>query len=287
MTTDDVSSTAGADERWFDSHCHLQDTYRPGGVEAVPAVAQAAEAGVVGLVCVGTDAETSRQAVALVDEVRAAVSAGTVAAGSGSFGAWATVGLHPHDASKGLDEVEEVLDGALARQPGVVVAVGECGLDYHYDHSPRPAQREMFAAQLALAKQRDLTLVVHTRDAWDDTLDILHSADRPERVVVHCFTGGADEARRCLDLGAFLSFSGIVTFKTADDVRAAATLCPPERLLVETDAPFLAPVPHRGEDNRPALVTVVGAAVAALKGVSHHELAESSRAATHAAFALS
>jgi TatD DNase family protein len=197
------------------------------------------------------------------------------------------VGLHPHDASKGLEEVEGVLDEALARQPGVVVAVGECGLDYHYDHSPRPAQREMFAAQLALAKSRDLTLVVHTRDAWDDTLDILHSAERPERVVVHCFTGGADEARRCLDIGAFLSFSGIVTFKTADDVRAAATLCPSDRLLVETDAPFLAPVPHRGEDNRPALVTVVGEAVASLKGVAPHEVAHSSRAATLAAFALS
>jgi TatD DNase family protein len=286
MTTGDVSSVAGAGEHWFDSHCHLQDTYRPGGVEAVQAVAQAAAAGVVGLVCVGTDAETSRQAVALVDEVRTAVSGGAVGMDRGSFGAWATVGLHPHDASKGLDEVEEVLDDALARHPGVVVAVGECGLDYHYDHSPRPAQRQMFAAQLALAKRRDLTLVVHTRDAWDDTLDILHSGDRPERVVVHCFTGGANEARRCLDLGAFLSFSGIVTFKTADDVRAAAALCPPDRLLVETDAPFLAPVPHRGEDNRPALVTVVGEAVATVKGVSPYELAESSRAATHAAFAL-
>jgi len=106
------------------------------------------------------------------------------------------------------------------------VAVGECGLDYHYDHSPRPIQREMFAAQVALAKRRELTLVVHTREAWDDTLDILSTADRPERVVVHCFTGGPDEARRCLALDAFLSFSGIVTFKSADDVRAAAGAVP-------------------------------------------------------------
>jgi TatD DNase family protein len=180
-----------------------------------------------------------------------------------------------------------VLDEALASHPGLVVAVGECGLDYHYDHSPRPVQRAMFAAQIALAKERDLTLVVHTREAWDDTIDILSGADRPERVVVHCFTGGPDEARRCLELDAFLSFSGIVTFKTAEDVRGAAALCPLDRLLVETDAPFLAPVPHRGEDNRPALVPVVGRAVATVKSITAEELSASSRAAAHVAFALS
>jgi len=275
----------GGDERWLDSHCHLQDTYRPDGVDALHAVEQAVDAGVVGLVCVGTDAQTSRQAVALVEMVRGA--GGSSHATAGGFGAWATVGLHPHDASQGLADVEVLLDDTMAESPGVVVAVGECGLDYHYDHSPRPIQREMFAAQVALAKSRGLALVVHTRDAWDDTLDILSGPDRPERVVVHCFTGGPAEARRCLDLGTFLSFSGIVTFKTAGDVRAAAALCPLDRLLVETDAPFLAPVPHRGEDNRPALVPVVGRAVAAVKSVSPEVLAMSSRAAAHAAFVLS
>jgi TatD DNase family protein len=284
MTAADAAATAGG---WFDSHCHLQDTYRPGGVDVGHAVDEAAAAGVVGFVCVGTDAESSRQAVALVDHVRAEGRSSLPLGAEGAFGAWATIGLHPHDASQGLDEVEQVLDDALSGHPGVVVAVGECGLDYHYDHSPRPAQREMFAAQVALARRRDLTLVVHTRDAWDDTLDILAGADRPERVVVHCFTGGPDEARRCLDLDAFLSFSGIVTFKSADDVRAAAALCPLDRLLVETDAPFLAPVPHRGEDNRPALVPVVGEAVAAVKVLEPDTLAATSRAAARAAFALS
>jgi TatD DNase family protein len=249
------------------------------------AVAQAAGADVVGLVCVGTDAETSRQAVALVDEVRTAV-AGAGAGVPVGFGAWATVGLHPHDASNGVAEVVGVLEDALANHPGTVVAVGECGLDYHYDHSPRAVQREVFAAQVALAKSRDLTLVIHTRQAWDDTFDILTGAERPDRVVMHCFTGGPEEARRCLDLDAYLSFSGIVTFKYADDVRAAAALCPFDRLLVETDAPFLAPVPHRGEDNRPAFVPLVGAAVAAVKGVTPAALARSSRAATATAFAL-
>ena len=145
--------------------------------------------------------------------------------------------------ASGIDGIE-----ALLAEPEVV-AVGECGLDYHYDHSPRDVQREVFAAQIALAHAHDLALVIHTREAWDDTFDILAAEGVPERTVFHCFTGGPDEARRCLDLGAYLSFSGIVTFPTADDVRAAAALCPLDRLLVETDAPYLAPVPHRGERN--------------------------------------
>jgi TatD DNase family protein len=145
----------------------------------------------------------------------------------------------------------------------------------------------MFAAQVALARRLALTLVVHTRNAWDDTLDILRAENRPERIVLHCFTGGPEEARRCLDLDAFLSFSGIVTFKSADDVRAAAALCPLDRLLVETDAPFLAPVPHRGESNRPALVPVVGEAVAAVKAMAPEDLAASSMSAARRAFALS
>jgi TatD DNase family protein len=150
----------------------------------------------------------------------------------------------------------------------LVVAVGECGLDYFYEHSPRDAQRAAFAAQVALAAAQDLALVVHTRDAWDDTVDILAAEGMPARTVIHCFSGGPDEARRCLDLGAHLSFSGIATFKNADDVRAAAALCPLDRLLVETDAPFLAPVPHRGRPNEPAFVVLVGAAIAAARGVA-------------------
>jgi TatD DNase family protein len=285
VTTADGSGIGPGPGRWIDSHCHLQDAYRPGGVEVLEAVTEAADAGVVGVVVVGTDAGTSRQAVALVNDVRrrAASSDAPLPAG---FGAWATVGLHPHDASHGLSEVERVVEDALSADPGVVVAVGECGLDYHYDHSPRPIQRDMFAAQMALARRLDLTLVVHTRDAWDDTLDLLRAADRPEKIVLHCFTGGPDEARHCLDLGAFLSFSGIVTFKTADDIRDAAAVCPLDRLLVETDAPFLAPVPHRGQDNRPAFVPIVGAAVAEVKAIAPADLAASSMAATRQAFAL-
>ena len=231
---------AATDVRWVDDHCHL-----PHGVDSDPVVAAARDAGVDRLVTVGTDRASS---VGAIDVARR--HAGVV---------WATAGLHPHDAKDGLDGIAELL-----AEPEVV-AVGECGLDYHYDHSPREVQREVFAAQIALAREHDLTLVIHTREAWDDTFAVLHAAGVPERIVFHCFTGGPDEARGCLDLGAFLSFSGIVSFPSASDVQAAAALCPLDRLLVETDSPYLAPVPHRGKRNQPAWVPLVGEAVAAAK----------------------
>jgi TatD DNase family protein len=129
-----------------------------------------------------------------------------------------------------------------------------------------------------LAHQFQLPLIIHTRDAWDDTFDILRAEGTPEQTIFHCFTGGPDEARRCLDIGAFLSFSGIVTFKTAQDVAEAATLCPLDRILVETDSPYLAPVPHRGRTNQPANVAVVGTHVADLKHINPAEMA---RVTTH------
>ena len=261
---------------WFDSHCHIQEAYRPEDRTPADLLQAAADAGVVGLVCVGTDAASSRQAVDLA----------TGQGRAGGIGMWATIGLHPHEASAGVGEVEALVRQAAAEQGGVVVAVGECGLDYHYDHSPRPVQREVFAAQMALARELDLALVVHSREAWPDTLAML-SEGAPERVVLHCFTGGPDEARACLDLGAHLSFSGIVSFGGAQDVRDAAALCPLDRLLVETDAPFLAPVPHRGRPNQPAWVAEVGAAVAAAKGVEAGIVAKSSMLAARRVFRLS
>jgi TatD DNase family protein len=275
--------------RWIDSHCHIQDHYRPEGDELFSMVSEAAAAGVGGLVCVGTDATTSRQATELVRSVRGALASGLDAPGPpvpGDFGVWATMGLHPHEASQGVAELERALEGELETGGDVVVAVGECGFDYHYEHSPRAAQRDAFAAQVELARRHDLALVVHSREAWDDTLDVLRGAGPPARTVLHCFTGGPDEARRCLDLGAYLSFSGIVTFKGAQDVRDAVALCPLDRIMVETDAPFLAPVPHRGKQNRPAWVVDVGRAVAEIKGVAPGALAEMCTTTTRAAFAL-
>ncbi|HKA04819.1 MAG TPA: TatD family hydrolase [Acidimicrobiales bacterium] len=225
---------------WTDSHCHLHDPGIPGGAEAAWEAARVA--GVTRIVTIGTDAETSAAAADLA---------------ATHDGVWATAGLHPHDAWRGVETVLPFLDRPR------IVAVGECGLDYHYDHSPREIQREAFAAQIAVAYQRRLPLVVHTREAWADTFDLLGRAERPDPVVFHCFTGSPDEARICLDLGAYVSFSGIVSFKGADDVRAAAALCPLDRLLVETDAPYLAPAPHRGRPNRPAYLPAVGASLAA------------------------
>ena len=246
---------------WCDSHCHIP--YEGIGVEAIE---QARAAGVTRLITVGTDAEHSAAGAASCRGLR---------------GVWATVGLHPHDAINGVATVEPLLQG----QPELV-AIGECGLDYHYDYSPRPVQREAFAAQVALANSHELALVVHTREAWDDTFAILRAEGVPERTVLHCFTGGAPEARICLDLGLWLSFSGIISFKNASDIREAAALCPLDRLLVETDSPFLAPVPYRGKTNSPAYVPLVGAAVAAVKGVDVSEVEEASWAAAAPAFRL-
>lgn len=255
---------------WFDSHCHVHDQDDPD-----PALSRARAAGVGRMVCVGTDAARSRRAVAVA---------------AGSEGTWATVGLHPHDAAQGTEAVAALL-GELASSPrslaaARVVAVGECGLDYHYDHSPRATQRDAFAAQVGLARALDLALVVHSREAWADTWSVLAAEGVPERTVFHCFTGGPEEARRCLDLGAYLSFSGIVTFKGAEEIRSAAALCPAERLMVETDSPYLAPVPHRGRPNEPGLVPVVGAAVAAARRQPVAEVERSSWRAASAAFAL-
>ena len=246
---------------WADSHCHLQ-------YDGVPeqALAAAAAAGVGRVICVGTDADYSAAAIEV-----ARSHPGTV---------WATVGLHPHDASDGVEGIVGLLG-----EPEVV-GVGECGLDYFYDHSPRDVQRAAFATQVGLARDRDLALVVHTRDAWDDTFDILRAEGVPARTVFHCFTGGPGEARLALELGAYLSFSGIVTFKNAGDVREAAALAPLDRILVETDAPYLTPVPHRGTPNEPAFVALVGAAVAQAKGVPVDTVEAATWANTAALFRL-
>lgn len=237
---------------WTDDHCHLH-FHDPTPEQVAEAVAQAKSAGVARMVTVGCDVADSRAAVEVARSHE---------------GVWATAGVHPHEARHGIEGLRELLD-----EPEVV-AVGECGLDYFYEHSPRDVQREVFAAQIGLAHEADLALVIHTRDAWADTFDVLAAEGVPERTVFHCFTGGPEEARRCLDLGAMLSISGIVTFKSSDDVREAVAMTPLDRLLVETDSPYLAPVPHRGKRNRPGFVPFVGAAVAGVLGREQGEVAE-------------
>jgi TatD DNase family protein len=192
--------------------------------------------------------------------------------------------LHPHEATDGVDEVANLLAREVEAPDRVVVAVGECGLDYYYEHSPRDAQRAAFAAQIELAQVHDLALVIHARDAWADLFDVLHGEGVPDRTVLHCFTGGPDEVDACLRAGMYVSFSGIVTFKNAADVRAAAARCPLDRLLVETDSPFLAPVPHRGRANEPSYLPLVGDAIAAVKGCAVDEVRERSAAAAAMVF---
>lgn len=237
---------------WTDAHCHLQDRYlseREVAVSSADALARARAAGVGRVVVIGTDAVSSADALAITDL-------------SGEVEIFATVGLHPHDA---LQDVEEIV--ALARRGHPrLVGVGECGLDYFYEHSPREAQRRTFARQVQLAHELDLALVIHSRDAFDDLFEVLDAEGVPPRTVIHCFTGTPDEAVACLERGCDISFSGVVTFKNAQGVRDAARLVPLDRLHVETDSPFLAPVPHRGQPNEPAWVAVVGEFLAELRG---------------------
>jgi TatD DNase family protein len=237
---------------WFDNHCHLTTDRRPPS----EVVAEAADAGVVKLLTVGCTVDDSRRAIEIAREFE---------------NVFATAGVHPHDASDTIAGLVELLDDPANRE--TVVAVGECGLDYHYDHSPREIQRQVFAEQIELAKERDLALVIHTREAWDDTFAILDEVGIPSRAVFHCFTGGPAEAESCLGRGAYLSFSGIVTFPSATDLAAAARITPLDRLLVETDSPFLTPVPHRGQPNRPAFVPLVGKKLADLREISAAEIA--------------
>lgn len=252
--------------RWFDSHCHVHDNR----VDAAVALDEARLAGVARFVDVGCDEPTSRAAIALA---------------AAHSDVWATVGLHPHDASQGSSWMPALLADAAATR---VVGVGECGLDYYYDNSPREVQRIEFAAQIRLAFAFDLPLVIHTRDAWDDTLAILDDEGIPRATIFHCFSGGPGEAERCLALHdeVFLSFSGIVSFKTATDLRAAAALTPLDRLLVETDTPYLAPLPFRGKPNRPAWVPYVGEAVAVARAMSAQEIAAATFANATRAFRL-
>jgi TatD DNase family protein len=184
----------------------------------------------------------------------------------------ATVGVHPHDAAKADADAFARLAGFL-RHPKVV-ALGEIGLDYHYDFSPRQTQRNVFIEQMRIAADARRPIVIHTREAWDDTFELLEKNWKPTGLggIMHCFSGGSAEARRSLELGFHLSFGGIVTFPKAADVQEAARLCPAGRLLIETDAPYLAPVPRRGKRNEPSFLPHTAQKVAELRGVSVDEV---------------
>jgi TatD DNase family protein len=245
----------------IDSHCHLN---YEGLVERQDEVLDAARArGVGGFLNIST-----RQS-----EWRAIVATATR-----NLDVWASVGVHPHEADSHPDLGAAALIEAAA-QPKVI-AIGECGLDYYYDKSDRAAQRERFEAHIEAARATGLPLVVHTRDAEEDTAEILGRAVREGGVtgVLHCFTGSAELARKGLDLGFYISLSGIVTFKNAADLQETAKWLPADHMLVETDSPFLAPVPNRGKTCEPAFVADTASFVAELRGEDVRDLAEATTA---------
>jgi TatD DNase family protein len=243
--------------RLIDSHCHLN---YEGLVERQDEVlGNARQAGVTGFLNISTRQREWGDIIALAEK---------------EPDVWASVGVHPHEADAHPDL------GAAALVEGAdhprVIAIGECGLDYFYDKSDRGAQRERFGAHIEAARETGLPLVIHTREAEADTAGILGEAVRGGAVtgVLHCFTGSAELARKGLDLGFYVSLSGIVTFKNAADLQAIAKWLPADRMLVETDAPFLAPVPHRGQKGEPAFVADTARFVAELRGEQPDALAE-------------
>lgn len=245
----------------FDTHCHLDSGHFPEGADAV--LERARSGGVGAFACIGVGSlEHAREAVGLAER-RADVVA--------------TVGVHPHDASTFDAALEAELEALAARER--VVAFGEVGLDYHYDHSPRDVQGEVFRRSIALARRVKKPLVIHTREAAADTLAVLEEEGaRHVGGIIHCFSEDRAFAARALDLGFYLSFSGILTFKNATAIKEVAAWAPEERVLVETDSPYLAPVPMRGKRCEPALVVHTARHLAELRGLSEARVAEVTRA---------
>jgi TatD DNase family protein len=254
----------------IDTHCHL--THARFGDEAGEVLARAQAAGVTACVTIGTGVDDGHRAKELARR-----HAGVV---------FATVGLDPfssHAAGAGFDDAHQALTGLL--EAGGFVAVGEIGLDYHYDLDPRSVQAERFERQLELAAGLDLPVVIHVREAHDDMAAIL-KAHSGNRGVIHSFTGGPEEAERYLAIGWHLAFNGVLTFKNADDVREAARVTPRDRLLVETDSPYLAPVPKRGARCEPAYVVHTLLALAAARGEDASVLQSATTANARALFRL-
>ena len=247
--------------RLIDSHCHLN--YEGLAERQDEVLENARELGVEGFLNISTRQREWDEVIALAER---------------EPDVWATVGVHPHEADAHPDLGARALADAASHSS--VIAIGECGLDYYYDKSDRQAQRERFQAHIQAARETGLPLVVHTREAEADTAEMLEAAAREGGVngVLHCFTGSAELARKGLDLGFYISLSGIVTFKNAADLQATARWLPEDRMLVETDAPFLAPVPHRGQKCEPAFVDDTARFVAELRGEDPEALGEATTA---------
>jgi TatD DNase family protein len=258
-----------------DSHCHLNYAQLVGDLEGV--VQRATDQGVEVMLTINTRLSEAKEHQAIADRYKQI---------------YCTVGVHPHDAMDYINDSEDNLASVnslmahireLAAHPKVV-GIGETGLDYHYNKSPREAQMASFGAHIRVACELNLPLVIHTRNADSDTVACLKNEGQGKiRGVFHCFSGSADLCRQALELGFYISFSGILTFKNAEDLRSIAKDVPLDRILVETDSPYLAPVPHRGQSNEPAFTRYVAERLAELKGLTYKAVEE---ATTHNFFAL-
>lgn len=254
-----------------DSHCHLDDAQFKPDREAV--IERAVTAGIRYMLAIGTGNGPPDLEAAL----RLAKRYGFI---------YATAGVHPNDAARADGDTFENLR-AILRHPKIK-AVGEIGLDYHWGVPPE-LQFLVFRKQLELAAEAKMPVVIHTRDAWTDTMNVLRNEWAPLSIpcIMHCFTGNVEQARSCIDLGFYLSFGGVATFPKAVDVREAARIVPADRLLIETDCPYLAPVPHRGKRNEPAFVTETLKVLAAVRGTEPEDLAEQTTANFKHLFGLS
>jgi TatD DNase family protein len=260
---------------FIDSHAHLEG--KRFGDELGAVLQRAQHAGVTQIVAIGTgDGPGTLDCAVRIAEQHANVLA--------------TIGIHPHEASM-ADEAAYAQLQELARHPKVV-AWGEIGLDYYYDHSPREVQQQVFRRQMEMAREAKLPIVIHCRppenseNAWDDTIRLLHEHWEAGRLggILHCFTGGLQHMRAALDIGFLISFAGNVTFPKAERIRRAAVECPLDRMLIETDSPFLAPVPFRGKRNEPAFVVKTAEHIAGIRGVSVEEVAHATSSNFHRLF---
>ena len=240
-----------------DTHCHL--TFEPLAEDVPGVIARSQAAGVTGWITVGTSLEDNGRAIELAAKYK---------------NAYAAVGIHPHEAKTG--DAVALAELKRSAQQDKVVAIGETGLDFHYNFSKQPDQARVFVAHLDIARALSLPVIVHSRNAFDETVEILgHAGGGLKGVVFHCFSGSADQAQQLLDRGYYLSFTGVVTFKNADATRAAAQVVPLDRLMVETDAPYMSPEPVRKQKpNEPALMVHTARLLADLKGVSLEDLAQ-------------
>jgi TatD DNase family protein len=255
----------------IDTHAHVHDHAFDDDRAAM--LERARNSGVDGIVTVGCDVEDSRRACEIAEH----------------YGLVATIGIHPHEAKDAPPELPAVFDALRERYGTRIVAVGETGLDYHYDHSPREIQRDVFRTQLAYARTRAMPLVFHQREAHDDFVAGLRDGFDPstQRGIVHCFTGTPDEAlifRR--DFGLLLGIGGVVTFKTAQDLREAVKLVGLDAIVLETDSPYLAPVPYRGKRNEPAFIVETARVVAEVIGVDVETVVRRTDENARALFAL-